>query len=394
MLWQSVKMALNAVATNKMRSFLTMLGIIIGVIALVVLVSIVSSATTSITDEVNSIGNDMLTVSISDDTENPLRLSDMSEFQEDDSISLVAPYTQSSATAKYNYDDVSTGVYGITAAYYDVQGLELQSGRFIKTTDVDNSTYIAVLSYDAAEDIFGSTMNALGETFSLNGMPFRVVGILAEDDSMMSSIMSTATVYIPDSTAARVFGTSTGITSFYVSATDENSIDAAEEAVTELLMNRLKQDEDAFTVTSMSVIADTMSSITGTLSLVLGGIAAISLLVGGIGIMNIMLVSVTERTREIGIRKAIGASTSSILWQFLVESLVLSLMGCLIGVALSWGIIEIVSAVAGDTASYTISGGVVAIAVIFSVGIGVLFGIYPARKAANKNPIEALRFDG
>ena len=256
MLWQSVKMALNAVATNKMRSFLTMLGIIIGVIALVVLVSIVSSATTSITDEVNSIGNDMLTVSISDDKENPLRLSDMSEFQEDDSISLVAPYTQSSATAKYNYDDVSTGVYGITAAYYDVQGLELQSGRFIKTTDVDNSTYIAVLSYDAAEDIFGSTMNALGETFSLNGMPFRVVGILAEDDSMMSSIMSTATVYIPYSTAARVFGTSTGITSFYVSATDENSIDAAEEAVTELLMNRLKQDEDAFTVTSMSVIAD------------------------------------------------------------------------------------------------------------------------------------------
>ena len=387
MLWQSVKMALNAVASNKMRSFLTMLGIIIGVIALVVLVSIVSSATTSITDEVNSMGNDMLTVSISDDKENPLRLSDMSEFQEDDSISLVAPYTQSNATAKYNYDDVSTGVYGITAAYYDVQGLELQSGRFIKTTDVDNSTYVAVLSCDAAEDIFG-------ETFSLNGMPFRVVGILAEDDSMMSSIMSTATVYIPYSTAARVFGTSTGITSFYVSATDENSIDAAEEAVTELLMNRLKQDEDAFTVTSMSVIADTMSSITGTLSLVLGGIAAISLLVGGIGIMNIMLVSVTERTREIGIRKAIGASTSSILWQFLVESLVLSLMGCLIGVVLSWGIIEIVSAVAGDTASYTMSGGVVAIAVIFSVGIGVLFGIYPARKAANKNPIEALRFDG
>lgn len=393
MLLQSIKMAFSAISASKMRSFLTMLGIIIGVIALVVLVSIVNSATTSITDEVSSMGNDMLTVTIMDDKENPLRMNELTELQQEESVGLVAPYTQTNMTAKHSYNDQTATGYGVTSAYYDVQGLALEYGRFIKTTDVDNSSYVTVLSYEVADDLFGHT-DVIGDTVSLDGRSFRIVGVLTEDESMLSGLMGGASVYIPYSTAARMSGSSPGITSFYVSASGPGNMNSTEDTVEKTLLRRLKQDEDAFNIVNMSAIADTMGSITNMLTLVLGGIAAISLLVGGIGIMNIMLVSVTERTREIGIRKAIGATTGSILSQFLIEALVLSLIGCLIGVLASWGIIEIVSLIASSTMTFSMSSGVVAIAVAFSVAIGVLFGIYPANKAAKKNPIEALRYEG
>ncbi|MEA5002697.1 MAG: ABC transporter permease [Christensenella sp.] len=393
MLLQSIKMAFSAIAASKMRSFLTMLGIIIGVIALVVLVSIVSSATSSITEQVESMGNDMLSVSIMDDKENPIKLSELTALQNEDVIGEVAPSAQINATAKHGYNDETATVYGTNAAYYDIQGLTLGQGRFLKTTDVDNSSYVAVLSNELATNLFGSA-DALGETVSLNGRNFQVVGVLEKSDSIMASLMGNSQAYIPFSVATRMSDSGAGITGFYVSASEPDRLNEAEDTVNSIMMNRLKQDEDAFSIMNSSIIADTMGNITGILTLVLGGIAAISLLVGGIGIMNIMLVSVTERTREIGIRKAIGASRGSILSQFLVESLVLSLLGCLIGVALSWVIIEIASVVASAYLTFQMSGGVVLIAVVFSVAIGVLFGIYPANKAAKKNPIEALRYEG
>lgn len=393
MLLQSIKMAFSAIAASKMRSFLTMLGIIIGVIALVVLVSIVNSATTSITEQVESIGNDMLTVSVFDDKENPFKISEVTALQEEDSIGEVAPSTQINTTAKHGHNDETATVYGTTASYYDIQSLNLEYGRFLKTTDVDNSSYVAVLSHELADKLFGSA-DALGETVTLSGRNFRVVGVLEKNDSMMASFMGTSTAYVPFSTASRMSNTGAGVGTFYVSASEPERLSEAEDTVNKMLMNRFKQDEDAFSVMNSSIIADTMSNITNILTLVLGGIAAISLLVGGIGIMNIMLVSVTERTREIGIRKAIGAGRGSILAQFLIESLVLSLLGCLIGVILSWGIIEIASLVAGDSITFQMSGGVVVVAVVFSVAIGMLFGIYPANKAAKKNPIEALRYEG
>lgn len=394
MVLQSLKMAWKAISGNKMRSFLTMLGIIIGVIALVVLVSLVNSATSSVTDQISSLGTNMLSASIVDNRSNPLRLSELSELEADPDIALVAPMGQTSATAKNQHASESATVYGTSAAYQEIQGLELEYGRFLKSTDLDNSTYIAILNQYAATELFGSAADAMGGSFTLDGRNFLVVGVLQEDDSVVSSMMGdTLEVYIPYTVYARMAG-STAVSSLYATSTDPNNMDAAEEALNDFLLARFKQDEDAFRVVNQSSLLDTMTEVTGTFSLLLGGIAAISLLVGGIGIMNIMLVSVTERTREIGIRKAIGAGRGSILVQFLIEALMVSLLGCLIGILISWGILGIVTIVADGLMTFQLSAGVVGIAVAFSLAIGVLFGLYPANKASKMHPIQALRYEG
>jgi len=377
-----------------MRSFLTMLGIIIGVVALVVLVSIATSATSSVTDKISSLGNNMLTAAISDDKGNPLTLEELNELTDYSEFEMAAPYGQASVTAKYEYNNDSATIYGTTAAYYDIQGLELASGRFLKTADVENNSYVAVVSASVAEDLL-ETNDVIGKTISLDGTKFQIVGLLAEDDSLTASAMNSGMkIYIPFTTAARLSDTFSDVSSFYIMAADEDNLDLAETALTSYLLSRFERDEEAFTIVNQTTIQETMASVTNTMAIMLGGIAAISLLVGGIGIMNIMLVSVTERTREIGIRKAIGAEPGSIMLQFLIEALVVSLMGCAIGILLSVVIIQIATIVAGDTMTFHLSYGVVIIAVTFSLAIGVIFGIYPARKAAKKRPIEALRYDG
>ena len=392
--WQSLRMALDAVLANKLRSFLTMLGIIIGVVALVVLVSLVTSTSDAVTAQVQALGTDMLSASILNDQENPIKLSELSDIAQLPEIFAVAPLAQFSATAKVQHEEESVTVYGTTAAYAQIQGLELAYGRFLKTADVENSSYVAVLSDAAADELFGRS-DVTGQSLSLDGRSFQIVGVLEEDDSMLSTLVSGLGVYVPYTVAERLSATAGSVTRLYASSADADGLDQAEEALDDLLLHRLKMEEDAYLLINQSSVMDALGTINDTLAYLLGGIAAISLLVGGIGIMNIMLVSVTERTREIGIRKAIGAGRGSILLQFLTEALLISLAGCAIGLLCSYLLLAAISyAARGLELVFTMAPGVAGLAVGFSVAIGVLFGIYPAYKAASKQPIEALHYEG
>ena len=385
-------MALKSVWGSKVRSFLTMLGIIIGVFALVVLVSLVNGVSSSVTDTISSLGGSYLTVTVSDDKGKPVKLSDLEGLMEE-GIGLTAPLGQTSATGKVGRESSSVLVYGTTPAYQIINNLSVRYGTFLRQSNVDNHNYVAVINQTMAEELLG-TLDCIGETVTLNGVRFTVIGILGEDEDSLTSTFTAdmQVAYIPYTTAQRLASNiSASVTSFYLSPMGEDTADAAEEKLTAWLLERFDKDEDAFSVSDSSALEDAMSEVTGMLELLLGGIAAISLVVGGIGIMNIMLVSVTERTREIGIRKAIGASRGVIMLQFLIEALMLSLLGCLLGLTLSAAVLAAVSLLV-DGVTFLMEPTVVGVAIGFSLAIGLLFGLYPANKAARKPPIEALRY--
>ena len=395
---QSFTMALRSIGANKMRAVLTMLGIIIGVMALVVLVSLVNGATTSVTSEIAALGSSMVTASVSDDKGQPITQKDLDNWMETEAdIGLLAPYKTGTVVGKSgaNYDSVT--VYGTTPAYYEIQALQLTMGRWLNKADVDNHAYVCVLNHDAAEDLIGYS-DCVGKKVTLNNVEFTIVGVLEEDeDSLMSMLMAgTKQAYVPSTTLLRLVDTvSPEITSFYISAAEGGTVEMAENAMDRILMERFDEDEDAFNLSTSAMLEEAMADITNVLSILLGGIAAISLVVGGIGIMNIMMVTVTERTREIGIRKAIGASRGVILTQFLMEAVVLCMMGCGLGIFLSWAILQVVSTVVASTGIvFTLDGGVVTLAVVFCFIIGVVFGLYPANKAAKMKPIDALHYGG
>ena len=395
MLFQSFKMALKAIAGNKMRSFLTILGVVIGVVAIVVLVSIGQGANSSVVESIEGMGTNLITATITARRMNPVDMDGLNELMQNPFIAHVAPLASVSGTVKAGnttYDDGS--VMGTTPGYDQIRGWEVAEGRFLTQPDIDNRSFVAVIGSEAAAEMYGTT-HAVGETFSLSGYTLTVVGVL-ETIGESASGSSDNQVIIPFTLAQRLSQT-TSISSFYISAASSDVVGMAQAVVESYL-------EDAFAnyttsswgtqyrVYNQTEMLDTLSETTQTLTLMLGGIAAISLLVGGIGIMNIMLVSVSERTREIGIRKAIGAARGNILMQFLIESLVVSLMGGVLGLLISMGAVKFLAPVLDMTLEIPVD--VAWLAIGFSVFIGVVFGMYPANKASKLKPIDALHYEG
>ena len=395
----SFKMALRSIGSNKLRSVLTMLGIIIGVIALVVLVSLVNGATKSVNEQIASLGTNYIQVYIwGNYGDDPLTSRELNSWAEGEAlIETVAPQLQSSATAKYGARAKTATVIGTTAAFYDIRGLKLEKGRFLKAVDTDNNSCVCVLDSLAADNVVGHR-DCVGEEISLNGIRYTVVGVLAENDSMIF-FGADSSIYIPFTSMLRQYtDLSGGIDSFYAIPPQGIPVAEAASAVRNWLSERYSKDEwgnDNFYVSTMDALEDSANNVTSVLSALLGGIASISLIVGGIGIMNIMLVTVTERTREIGIRKAIGATRRSILTQFLMEAVVLCMIGCIIGVFLSWCILNLAnSVVQGLGLTFDLDAGVVLLAASFCFVIGIIFGLYPANKAAGMKPIDALHYGG
>ena len=391
----SLKMALRSIGANKLRAALTMLGIIIGVLALVVLVSLVSGTTNTVTDAVSGLGSSLMTVTLSDDT---VSLDQIDRWAEEaDAVGKVSVSQSASVTGKHEDNAGSVTVYGVTPDYYDIQGLQLLMGRWLKTVDNIDRSYVCIINETAAEELIGY-LDCVGQTLNLNGVEYIVVGILEDDEDSLTALFSSGSMvaYVPYSSLIRLSDSLTQeVSSFYASAAEGYTLETAETELEKILMEHYEMDEDAFSISSSNILEETMNSITNVLSILLGGIAGISLVVGGIGIMNIMLVTVTERTREIGIRKAIGASRGTILTQFLMEAVVLCMMGCCLGIFLSWAILQVVNTVVASLdLVFTLNGGVVLAAVIFCFIIGVVFGLYPANKAAKMKPIDALHYGG
>lgn len=393
---QSVKMALKSILSNKLRSFLTMLGIIIGVFALVVLVSLVTGATTSITDTISSIGADQITVYYFNEA-HPLKMENIEEIANLDAVYGAAPYLDATLNARTDRANDRVSVVGTTPDYCEIQGVRLLHGRFLMKPDIDNCSKVCVINYKMAIEFFGRH-DVVGETVKIDGVNYTVIGVIDKEsltELMFSMTYSEYLAYVPFTAAVRqnssAMSISGGVNQLFVGAFPQD-MKAAEDQVTQYLV-RLTRDpeQNDFYVFNQSSISDAMGQVTSMLSLLLGGIAGISLLVGGIGIMNIMLVSVTERTREIGIRKAIGAGGGAIMLQFLIEAVTLSIFGCGIGIGLSWLGMQVVNVI--GNVNFGITTSVVIISVAFSSGVGILFGLYPARKAAKMKPIDALRFN-
>ena len=402
---QAISMAFKAIAGNKIRAFLTMLGVIIGVVSVTVLIAIGQGTTSVVTDSISSMGTNLLTVSIqtrrvgmfgfgdSGRSNNArgtviLKLADIVALEEEESIQSVSPVVSGNLTVKAGSTNTTASIMGVLPAYENIVNQYVQSGRYIIDADVDNRSAVCVIGPDLAEDLFGNT-NVVGNTLHIDGRKFQIVGVLESKGTSMSG-SADETLILPFTLAQRMLD-STTISSIYISATDSAAVDEAQTVVENFLYKKY-QDDSTYSVMNQTQMLEMINETTGTLSLMLGGIAGISLLVGGIGIMNIMLVSVTERTREIGIRKAIGAPRSAILMQFLIEAIVLSVAGALIGLAVSTALLLALRGPMGIP-TLAVSPGSATLALTFAVCIGVLFGIYPANKASKLNPIEALRHE-
>lgn len=402
--------SVSVLRTNKMRTALSVLGIIIGIGSVITLMTLGQASQVSITERIQSLGANLLIISPGSSGSsrsnffrgggfgggNTLKYEDALAIAESDRITTVDSVAASySSRSEITYDRnlESVSVNGVTPEYFKLRNVELGMGEEISQTDIDTSNKVAIIGATAAEALFGAGVNPLGEKIRIEGLSFTVIGVTDEKGSMGGSNFDEV-VYVPLTTAQKVLYGVDFVSSIYVGAKNENVMEAAENQVGFLLLeqHRLTSPSDAdFTISSQADILETVNEVTQTFTTLLTGIAAISLVVGGIGIMNIMLVTVTERTREIGIRKALGAKRKSIISQFLIESTILTIIGGIIGVLLGLAVSYIITNKMDLPQVMSVES--IALSVLVSTVIGILFGWYPAQKASKLQPIEALRYE-
>ncbi len=406
--WQSVIEALESLNANKMRSGLTILGIVIGVAAVIAMLALGAGAQDTILGSLSGIGTNLLFVFRGGEDDSirnpePLTMGDADALADAfaaPSIEAVAPVLQGNAEVAANGEVSTVTLTGVTPEYFPVRNYAVAEGEIVTEEHILGRASVVLLGVEVADTLFGRRDGLIGETVRVEGQPFRVIGVLEERGGGMMGSQDNE-ILIPFSTAQmRILHRSPAdrVDVIFVQAVDADSVLMAEDEISQIISQRHRTEvgKNDFTIFSQQDMVDTASSITGILTTFIGGIAAISLLVGGIGIMNIMLVSVTERTREIGLRKALGARKRDILTQFLTESSLLSLVGGLIGIGLGWAIgfvVGIVSTRSGTPFEPAVSVNAILLATIFSTAIGLFFGIYPANRAANLVPVEALRYE-
>ncbi len=390
---QSFKLAIKSIWGNKMRSFLTMLGIIIGVASVIILVSIVNAYMSYMTESFNSMGTNQINVNVVNTSSRAVSVDDMYAFFDEntDAFDHMTPMVNMNASVKNGNETMSrTSVSGVSEDYLKIKNYDLAYGRNIEYADIAGRGKNCVIGAYVARTIFGSEEDALNRTLKINGYAFNVVGVVEQQEENDEDLDDGGTddfVWIPYTTASKI-ARNANINSFIFTIRDISEATEDKELIEDYLYTVFK-NEDLYTVTAMSEMLDSLNSMIAMVSAGLGGIAGISLLVAGVGVMNIMLVSVTERTREIGIRKALGAKRSVILEQFVIEAAVTSSIGGLIGILLGSLATGVVGQIAGLEATPTSWAVIISFAV--SVGIGLFFGYMPASKAAKLNPIDALR---
>lgn len=374
------KIAYSNIRNNKLRSFLTMLGLVVGISSVIVLVGIGQGSTSSIQNEVSSLGSNMLTVNITDSNYS-FEFDELDDFLELDNIKMVSPYKTINATVSRESVSDNISIIATNENYIDISNIDVVNGRNLSIIDVENASKVCIIGSDVSTDYF-SFSDPVGEIIKINGDNYTVVGVLKEKgDNNDSSVL------IPLSTV-KYLNQDTSITNLYLEVSDTDMIDKTAMVVENFIRNMKQISTDYFSVNTSTSVLEAMESITNTMSLLLGGIASISLVVGGIGVMNVMLVSVTERIKEIGIRKSLGARKRDILYQFLIEALIICVIGGIIGIFFGILIGNICTLF---NLTFNLSFSIIILSLSVSIFIGLIFGIFPAYKASCLNPIDALR---
>ncbi|MGE5397245.1 MAG: ABC transporter permease [Chitinophagales bacterium] len=396
-----LRTAWRSLMVNKMRSILTALGIIIGVASMIMMVALSQGATAGITERIASMGTNILTIMPSGGRgafrgtgSTSLKMSDATAIAQLPYVKNVAPSVETSVTSTAGSLSWSTSVTGTTPELAEIRSWELTQGSFFTEEELDNASKVAVIGPTVVENLFSTSNSVVGQKISLNGLPFTVIGVLPTQGSSGGMSDDDNVVYVPITTAQIRLTGSSSLRSIVVQATEQDALTFLTDSITTLLRQRHRladSADDDFRIMDSAELLSTIEETTQILTLLLGGIACVSLIVGGIGVMNIMLVSVTERTREIGIRMAVGATTKDVLSQFLVEAVMLCIIGGAVGSVLGWA----GSTIFGALSSWTmkVPPWSVGLSIGFSLVVGVVFGYYPARRAAEADPIEALRYE-